>query len=207
MPNIAYPAALPGVLSGGVGSRTLTLPYTSISIHCIKSTRFAALLPIPQLLPLLSDCFRVLKPGGKLELRIVDAIPDRGTTGPRLAGWLKDHFLINLDRKFRCHQPCHVVPQWAAQAGFTMPHQEGVELVRRLALPAAISPSRKDEASIMACIALRELWKDCWGKYVDIKGLGTISWWWHDRTIVEECVEWNTRWDMGWLHVIKREHY
>jgi hypothetical protein len=205
MPNISYPAAIPGVLSGGICGRSLSLPYTSLSVHSIRSSRLATLLPVPQLLPLLTDCFRVLKPGGTLELRIVDAIPDRGTTGPRLASWLKDKFLINLDRELRCHQPCHVIPQWAAQAGFAMAHREGVEMVRRLALPVAVAKSRSEDASVMASIVLRELWKDSWGRYVSTKDSGPTQWWWHDRAILQECIEWSTRWDMGWLYVIKKE--
>lgn len=205
LPDLAYPTAIPGVLSGGVGSRKWSLPCESSSSDYIKSSKLATLLPVPQLLPLFVDCHRALKPGGKLDLRIVDAIPDRDTTGPRLGGWLKSNLLIHLDRDIRCHRPCNVLPMCAAQAGFVMPHQKEISLIKRIAVPAAFDLETHDEASIMASIVLRELWKDTWGAYVGKKGL--YRWWWLDRDILEECIRWNTTWNIGWLEVIKQEKH
>jgi hypothetical protein len=137
-------------------------------------------------------------------MRIVDAIPDRGTTGPKLATWLDEHLLANLDKEFRCYRPCHVLPQWTMQAGFSMIDQGAIDFVRYLRLPAAVAQDSDDLAAKIACTVLRELWRDGWGEYVGIlDGSDSRYWWWDDAEILEECLEWKTGWDVGWLVVMK----
>ena len=55
----------------------LLLPFSNNSMHLIIATRLTTMLPASQIPSLLSDCHRVLQPGGVLSLRLIDALPDR----------------------------------------------------------------------------------------------------------------------------------
>lgn len=94
------------------------LPYPDSSMHHVRSARLPALLPANHIKSLIEECYRVLKPGGILELRLIDPLPERGTTGPLLLSWLEDRLLIGLEAGFRCTRPMAMVPQWVASAGF-----------------------------------------------------------------------------------------
>lgn len=205
-------------LSGGAG--LLPLPYASSSMHHIRSSRIASLLPASQLPQLLSECYRVLKPGGVLELRLMDATPERGSMGPRLATWLEERLLLGLEREFRCQRPVMMVPRWAAEAGFQpLPFKKEVDaqglktprsslsrmgVARSLRLPAATQekePGSRDIVAQVGVLVGRALWKDAWGPFVheDYEE----HWWWDNPDVVEECREWKTVWDVGTLYVVK----
>ncbi|KAF2672222.1 hypothetical protein BT63DRAFT_191651 [Microthyrium microscopicum] len=200
---------------------SLSLPYAARSVHHIHAARLPSLLPAAHLPALVADCRRVLKPTGTLELRLVDAIPDRGSTGPRLATWLEQHLLPNLERDLRCLQPTALLPNIAQSTGFPGP----LQMTRHLRLPAAIIDTNtlnsghsngaySNGAAItgsdvlaheIGTMVLRELWKDSWGAYVSVGEAGVLEWWWEDSEILEECVEWGTGWDVGVLIAVKED--
>jgi hypothetical protein len=205
-------------ISAGAG--LVPLPYANSSMHHIRSARLASLLPATQLPSLLSECFRVLKPGGILELRLMDATPERGSMGPRLATWLEERLLLGLEREFRCQRPLTLIPRWAQEAGFTpLPFKSESEsqgthtqrynfsklgLTRCLRLPATAVERESGSRDIVAQVGVlvgRALWKDAWGTFVhdDYEE----HWWWDNPDVVDECREWKTVWDVGTLYVVK----
>jgi hypothetical protein len=195
-------------------------------MHHIRSSQLPSLLPAAQLPALLADCHRILKPGGVLELRIVDAVPQQGSMGPKLAAWLEDRLLQHLDDQYRCSRPSLLVQQWASDAGFAMLHGGKLGLLRCLRLAAAGARGGHDVLGEVGAAALREVWKDAWGKYVqhyeidpgasnsnsNSSGAGSASdgqaqplWWWADDDLVRECQQWGTAWDVGTLVVVKQD--
>lgn len=200
-------------------ARVLPLPYANASMHHIRSTRLPTLLPGSQLPALLAECYRVLKPGGVLELRLMDATPERRSMGPLLATWLEDRLLLSLESEFKCTRPVMLVPRWARDAGFIpMPvdgsgsddaaiaeAQKGNQgMAKCLRLPAVASnphTTQRDIVGQVGVLVTRALWKDTWGSYVcsDYED----GYWWQNHEIVEECREYNTTWDVGTMFVMK----
>lgn len=150
----------------------------------------------------------------------MDATPERGSMGPRLATWLEERLLLGLEREFRCQRPVMMVPRWAAEAGFqpvplknevdaqngmsprSIPDKMGV--ARSLRLPAATQEREQGSQDVVAQVGVlvgRALWKDAWGPFVheDYEE----HWWWDNPDVVEECREWKTVWDVGTLYVMK----
>jgi hypothetical protein len=182
----------------------------------------ASLLPAAQLPELLSECYRVLKPGGVLELRLMDATPERGSMGPKLATWLEERLLLGLEREFRCQRPVMMIPRWASEAGFQpLPFRNELDaqglrpprnslgrmgMARCLRLPAAAQEREQGSRDVVAQVGVlvsRALWKDAWGPFVheDYEE----NWWWDNSEVVEECREWKTVWDVGTLYVVKED--
>jgi hypothetical protein len=207
-------------ISAGAG--LVPLPYANSSMHHIRSARVASLLPATQLPSLLSECFRVLKPGGILELRLMDATPERGSMGPRLATWLEERLLLGLEREFRCQRPLMLIPRWAQEAGFSplpfrneadapgmraqKPNFGKLGLARCLRLPAAAIERESGNRDVVAQVGVlvgRALWKDAWGSFV--QGDYEEDWWWDNPEVVDECREWKTVWDVATLYVVKED--
>ena len=121
---------------------TVLLPYPDNSKHAVHASRLAARTPAATLPALLRECHRVLRPGGVLELRLLDPSPERETMGPRLAAWLEARALLALEERFRCARPGMLVPRWAREAGFVGVDGAAPAVGRRLRLPAAVGEGR-----------------------------------------------------------------
>ncbi|KAK3059620.1 hypothetical protein LTS18_010422, partial [Coniosporium uncinatum] len=174
----------------------LYLPFASHSLQHIRSSSLPALLPASQLPALLKECHRVLAPGGLLELRLVEPVPERGSAGPLMEAWIEEHVIIGLERRFRCLRPGMLVPGWVRKAGFrilassTTKGLDG-QVRRRLRLPAAV-PAESDGSggsgsgsgsgggggggrggggedvdAQVAMLVGRALWWDVWGGFVE----------------------------------------
>lgn len=187
-------------------------------MHHIRSSRLASLVPTSQLPQLLFECHRVLKPGGLLELRLIDAAPPRQSLGPELSTWLEERLLLGLEARFRCSRPLALIPQWVKQAGFAPLPSMGHDfeppnslkrsgLVRCLRLPASISarPVIEKKTQVVTEVGVllaRALWEDTWGPYVTDVEEGE-KWWWDAECLLRECSEFGTIWEVGMLVVMK----
>jgi SAM-dependent methyltransferase len=184
---------------------TVLLPYPDNSKHAVHASRLAARTPAATLPALLRECHRVLRPGGVLELRLLDPSPERETMGPRLAAWLEARALLALEERFRCARPGTLVPRWAREAGFVGVDGAAAPAVgRRLRLPAAVGEGDEDRVTAVGALALRDLWRGAWGEFVVLaEGETEVRWWWEDEEVVRECVEKGTRWVVGKLVAMK----
>ena len=154
-----------------------------------------------------------MKPGGVLELRLMDATPERRSMGPLLATWLEDRLLISLEAEFKCTRPVMLVPRWTRDAGFVpLPveaftdepsvspaaHNAYEGMAKCLRLPAIASnpqTSHRDIVGQVGVLVSRALWKDAWGSQVsEPLGENEKFWWWENPEIVEECREYSTSW-------------
>jgi SAM-dependent methyltransferase len=183
----------------------MLLPYPDNSKHAVHASRLAARAPAALLPALLKECHRVLRPGGVLELRLLDPSPERETAGPRLAAWLEARALLALEERFRCARPGALVPRWAREAGFVGVDGAAAPAVgRRLRLPAAVGAAEEDKVMAVGALALRDLWRGAWGEFVvPAEGQTEVTWWWDDQEIVDECVEKGTRWVVGRFMAMK----
>ncbi|KAF2034931.1 hypothetical protein EK21DRAFT_97134 [Setomelanomma holmii] len=161
------------------------LPYPENYFSHIRASTLPSLVPSSKLPELFRECYKLLAPGGLLEIRIMDAAPVRKTTGPLLRTWIEDRLSVNLERLFRCSKPCLLVPNWLTDAGFDLTSPEGEGNV---VLPCAYDSSAADVDKELSTTIGRALWKDIWGTFVD-ETPEEPKWWWEDADILQECLE------------------
>lgn len=149
-----------------------------------------------------AECYRLLAPGGMLEIRIMDAAPVRKTAGPKMKAWIEDRVSVNLERLFRCSKPCTLVPGWVSDAGFDLPATLPSEGEENVKLRCAFDKSPCDVNKEVSTLVGRELWKDIWGDFVeDVPG--EPRWWWEDEEVMQECLERETVFECGSIFAFK----
>ncbi|KAF1939536.1 hypothetical protein EJ02DRAFT_254775 [Clathrospora elynae] len=176
------------------------LPYPENYFSHIRASTLPSLVPSAKIPELFRECYKLLAPGGCLEIRIMDAAPVRKTAGPLLRTWIDDRLSVNLERLFRCSKPCLLVPSWLEDVGFELVAPEADQTVT---LPCAFDPASVDTDKELSTIIGRTLWKDIWGSFVnDVPD--EPGWWWEDEEIVEECLKRQTVLDCRAIFAYKR---
>jgi hypothetical protein len=161
------------------------LPYPKNYFSHIRASTLPSLVPSSKMPELFRECYKLLAPGGLLEIRIMDATPVRRTAGPLLRTWIDDRLSVNLERLFRCSKPCSLVPGWLTDAGFELASPEGNAAVT---LPCAFDKSSTNVDKELSTVIGRALWRDIWGSFVD-EAPDESRWWWDDKDIICECLE------------------
>ena len=195
----------------------------------IRASTLPSLLSAAQIPSLLTECYRVLVPGGTLELRLIDPLPDRKSSGPMLRAWIEVRLLLNLEMSFRCTRPSLLIPQWVQAAGFTLQPgrsrsasqtlkdsfsakrnrsmSEALSLAHTMQVPAAVDNQGVVGAYMdeeVGSMVGRELWKDVWGEFVT-KRRGEEQWWWENGGCLKEAIERGTKWNILTLLAVKPE--
>ncbi|KAF2019005.1 hypothetical protein BU24DRAFT_458724 [Aaosphaeria arxii CBS 175.79] len=181
---------------------TLPLPYADSTFSHIRASTLPSLVPSATLPKIFQECYRVLAPGGMLEIRIMDAAPLRKTSGPKMKAWIEDRLSLNLERLFRCSKPCTLVPGWIADAGFQLPAINPTQGEQSMRMPCAYDAGSNDIDAELSCLVGRALWKDIWGQFVDDEP-GESRWWWEDEEVMKECLERGTVLDCGAIFAFK----
>lgn len=169
-------------------------PWPDATFSRIRASTLPSLVPSSKLPQLLRECYRLLAPGGVLEIRVMDAAPMRKTSGPLLSAWIEDRLSINLEKMFRCTKPCMLLPGWVADAGFELPSSSGENQV--VQLPCAVEDSSLDVDMQLRMLVGRVLWTDIWGDFVDTVA-DEVQFWWDSDEIVKECLEHHTVFECG----------
>ncbi|KAF1915042.1 hypothetical protein BDU57DRAFT_595683 [Ampelomyces quisqualis] len=164
------------------------LPYPECYFSHIRASTLPSLVPSSNLPELFRECYKLLAPGGLIDIRILDPAPVRKTAGPLLRAWIDDRLSLSLERLFRCSKPCSLVPSWLENAGFEMTDPDGITNVT---LPCAFDSLSADVDKELSVVIGRALWKDLWGSFVD-EVPGEPKWWWEDEDIIRECLEHQT---------------
>lgn len=178
---------------------TVPLPYPEDYFSHIRASTLPSLVPSAKLPELFRECYKLLAPGGLLEIRIMDAAPVRRTAGPMMRMWIEDRLSVNLEKLFRCSKPCSLVPGWLAEAGFELSQENEVALT----LPCALDQTSGDVDRELSTMIGQALWKDTWGPFVEDLP-GEPKWWWEEDIIVQECLKRNTMLECRSLYAYKR---
>lgn len=178
------------------------LPYPDGYFSHIRASTLPSLVPSSKLPGMFRECYRLLAPGGMLEIRIMDAAPMRKTAGPKMKMWIEDRLSVNLERLFRCSKPCTLVPGWISDAGFDLPTTLPSEGEENVKLRCAFDQSSSDVNKELSTLVGRELWKDIWGEFVDDVP-GEPRWWWEDEEVVNECLERKSVFECGAIFAFK----
>lgn len=175
-------------------------PFPDFAFSHIRASTLPSLIPSAKLPQLFRECYRVLAPGGILEIRIMDAAPIRKTAGPKMRSWIEDRLSLNLERLFRCSKPCLLVPGWLTEAGFDLSTPSDQD--QTLKLPCAATESACVDYELSMRVG-RALWKDIWGGFVDDLP-GEPRWWWEDAEVMHECLEHKTVFECGTIFAHKK---
>jgi hypothetical protein len=175
------------------------LPYPQNYFSHIRASKLPSLVSSSKLPELFRECYKLLAPGGLLELRIMDAAPVRKTAGPLLRTWIDDRLSVNLERLFRCSKPCSLVPKWLADAGFDL---RSSDCGSSVTLPCTFDSTSVDIDMELSSIIGRAMWKDVWGAFVDDVA-GEPRWWWDDEDIIQECLERQTVLECRAIHAYR----
>ena len=178
---------------------TVPLPYPEDYFSHIRASTLPSLVPSAKLPELFRECYKLLAPGGLLEIRIMDAAPVRRTAGPMMRMWIEDRLSVNLEKLFRCSKPCSLVSSWLVEAGFEL----SAENDQSLALPCAFDRNSDDVDKELSTMIGQALWKDIWGSFVeDIPD--EPKWWWEEEIIIQECLKRKTVLECRSLFAYKR---
>lgn len=165
-------------------SGIVPLPYPENYFSHIRASTLPSLVPSAKLPELFRECYKLLAPGGLLEVRIMDAAPVRRTAGPLMRMWIEDRLSVNLEKLFRCSKPCSLVPGWLAEAGFEL----SADNDQSLALPCAFDRDSDNVDEELSTMIGQALWKDIWGAFVDDLP-DEPKWWWDEDIIMQECLK------------------
>lgn len=190
----------------------MTCPAISASAVGVATEAFSAVncLPIASILPssdlprLLQNIFRVLAPGGFLNMVIVDPMPN--SAGPALRKWLDENLIFNLEQQFRCTNPSRNFPVWLLEAGLRAKGSVITTARFQAIIPPGDSGSSNNGGGVSEGATMRELrtvvgrmlWREIWGPFV-----GADKWWWEVPKIVEECVSRDTCWEYSVIAACK----
>jgi hypothetical protein len=199
------PMPLPGNVSYSTVPQPgmIPLPYSDGSFSHIRASTLPSLVPSSKLPDILHECYRLLAPGGMLELRIMDAAPMRKTAGPNMRAWIEDRLSVNLERSFRCSKPCMLMPNWVADAGFDLANVDFSNAERTMKLPCAYDARSSNIDAELATLIGQALWKDIWGGFVDDIP-GEPRWWWENEELMQECLEHQTVFECGSVFAFKQ---
>ncbi|OAA60310.1 hypothetical protein SPI_05434 [Niveomyces insectorum RCEF 264] len=102
-------APIPVVNGGGGGGTAFSHIYAQPLLVLVSTS---------DILLVLRNMHRALKPHGTLHLLLVYPAPARSSMGPRLQAWLDEHLMLNLERLFQCASPARLLSTWLRDAHF-----------------------------------------------------------------------------------------
>jgi SAM-dependent methyltransferase len=186
-------------------------PFSRISLlrdssfEHIRANALASAFAAPQLKQVLQECYRVLVPGGKLELRLMDPVPDTKGTGPLLRDFIEKRLLLNLEKSFRCLRPMLLIPIWVREVGFILSENETSNAnYDQISFPVVVDDAECSVEDQLACDVGRRLWQSLWGEFVE-QNDGEVGCWWNDKAIAKECLQKRTTIDCRTLFASKSD--
>ncbi|KAF2463176.1 uncharacterized protein BDR25DRAFT_347392 [Lindgomyces ingoldianus] len=165
------------------------IPYHDLTFSHIRASTLPSLVPSSKLPQLFRECYRLLAPGGMLEIRIMDASPVRKTAGPKMKAWIEDRLSLNLERLFRCSKPCMLVSSWLTDAGFDLPKNQAQSGEQNMKLPCACEKENSNVDVELSTLIGRAIWQEIWGGFVDDVP-GEPRWWWEDEEFYTPTFVW-----------------
>ena len=200
------------------------LPFRDGSMDSISSRSLQLLLRSSQWPAFLQECTRVLRPGGALEVSILDPIPRN--CGTLLREWTTKNVLLGLEKRYLLtHPTTMVIPLWLKDIA-ELEHLSSVKFTFAAATdwplfssspatPTAAS-DQQDNDRLRTAVGrhfYRSLYKKLLAKARqgqgevsprERQGITACSWWWQESSIVNECIELGAAFEMITFRCRKR---
>ncbi|KAJ6262360.1 hypothetical protein Dda_3168 [Drechslerella dactyloides] len=170
------------------------LPFPDNYFDVISTKSFPGILRHSDWAPLLKECNRVLRPGGWIELQIVDPVLTK--QGDLLREWLDARIIREMLEDSFAIKPSDDVLGFLQETGFDNVKRS------RIALPASFNPKLKniargqgpdpDAARVMVLVG-RHFYGELFRGFNPIlNGPGGNQIWWQNKAIKHECEALNT---------------
>ncbi|KAK6534549.1 hypothetical protein TWF281_005863 [Arthrobotrys megalospora] len=170
------------------------LPFPDNYFDVISTKSFPSILRLSEWVPILRECNRVLRPGGWIELQIVDPVLTK--QGELLREWLEARILREMLEDSYAIKPSDDVLGFLQETGFDNVKRS------RIALPASYNPKLKsmargqgpdpDAARVMVLVG-RHFYEELYKGFNPImSGPGGDHLWWQNKSIKHECEVLNT---------------
>ncbi|KAF3915887.1 hypothetical protein AA313_de0203003 [Arthrobotrys entomopaga] len=170
------------------------LPFPDNYFDVISTKSFPSILRLSEWVPILRECNRVLRPGGWIELQIVDPVLTK--QGELLKDWLDTRIICEMLEDNYGIKPSDDVLGFLQETGFDNVKRS------RIALPASFNPKLKnfppgqgpdpDAARVMVLVG-RHFYEELYRGFNPIMGgPGSDHMWWQNRAIRHECEALNT---------------
>lgn len=211
------------------------LPYRDSFMDLISSRSIALVLRSSQWPVFVQECVRVLRPGGVLEVTILDPMPRN--CGPLLRRWTAKNLILGLERRFLVTHPAMIIPMWFDDVSdfdrrerMTLAYSAiADEVTQDLSLASqevvhghpqseeADRSSRRDLQRLRTAVG-RHFYQALYNVPVpevcqrqpgnselEAPRESTRHWWWKDPAIVRECKEQGTMFEMVTYKYRKKE--
>ncbi|KAK6350876.1 hypothetical protein TWF718_004058 [Orbilia javanica] len=170
------------------------LPFPDNYFDVISTKSFPSILRLSEWVPILRECNRVLRPGGWIELQIVDPVLTK--QGELLREWLDARIVREMLEDSYSIKPSDDVLGFLQETGFDNVKRS------RIALPASFNPKLKniargqgpdpDAARVMVLVG-RRFYEELYRGFNPImSGPGSDHMWWQSKSIKHECEALNT---------------
>lgn len=170
------------------------IPFPDNYFDVVSTKSLPSILRMSDWAPLLKECNRVLKPGGWVELQIIDPVLTK--QGDLLRDWLESRILREMMEDNYAIKPSDDVLGFLQETGFDSVKRS------RIALPASFNPKLKnvargqgpdpDAARVMVLVG-RHFYEELYrGFNPIINGPGGDHLWWQNKSIRHECEALNT---------------
>jgi SAM-dependent methyltransferase len=163
-------------------------PFPDNHFDVITSRVFSSVVKSQSWLSVFQECYRCLKPQGWMETQSLDVLPSRH--GALLKSWLEVRLIGGMEDSGLVIKPSKKVVDYLEITGF------GEIKTCKIALPVVVKTEtgtgQETQGAMKVMVqAGRHYYAELYAEFLRASG-GKAPWWWHNKTIREECDKQNT---------------
>jgi len=162
-----------------------------------------SIYPAAKLKTILEECYRLLVPGGVLELLLINPIPS-ANAGPSLQNWVDTNLTLKLERKYISTRPNVLLPMLCDEIGLSTGKETGNAAAGSdygaqldFSFPITVDCPTENFEDGVACEVGRHLYSSMWSSHLDHPPF------WENVDILEECRERECEFQCTFLYAVK----
>ncbi|KAG5968203.1 hypothetical protein E4U57_007150 [Claviceps arundinis] len=185
-------------------------PELADSFDAVHSMLLPALCKASEMPGVLHNIHKCLKPGGSLNLIVIDSIPHVDAFGAKMRAWFMENLVLNIRQQSRSINPSLILPDLLSKASlratgsvltttqfYANPQNIGRHGAELDGTARSVNEDKELRAELRS-IAGRILWKEVWGQFVT-----SDTWWWEEADCMQECLELGTFWEYHFVQAVK----
>ncbi|KAG6023309.1 hypothetical protein E4U19_004451 [Claviceps sp. Clav32 group G5] len=185
-------------------------PELADSFDAVHSMLLPALCKASEMPGVLHNIHKCLKPGGSLNLIVIDSIPHVDAFGAKMRAWFMKNLVLNIRQQSRSINPSLILPDLLSKTSlratgsiltttqfYANPQNIGRHGVELDGTARSVNEDKELRAELRS-IAGRILWKEVWGQFVT-----SDTWWWEEADCMQECLELGTFWEYHFVQAVK----
>ncbi|KAG6290160.1 hypothetical protein E4U09_004583 [Claviceps aff. purpurea] len=185
-------------------------PELADSFDAVHSMLLPALCKASEMPGVLHNIHKCLKPGGSLNLIVIDSIPHVDAFGAKMRAWFMKNLVLNIRQQSRSINPSLILPDLLSKTSlratgsiltttqfYANPQNIGRHGMELDGTARSVNEDKELRAELRS-IAGRILWKEVWGQFVT-----SDTWWWEEADCMQECLELGTFWEYHFVQAVK----